>query len=50
MTGLTVHVPAGWTLDERDANLATAEQVGQVVVIRDAHGTITLHFARIRHT
>jgi len=50
MTGLTVHVPAGWTLDERDANLALAEQVGQAVIIRDAHGAITLHFARTRHT
>ena len=48
MTGLTAHVPAGWTLDERDAKLASAEQVGQVVVIRDAHGAITLHFARSR--
>jgi hypothetical protein len=50
MIGLTVHVPAGWTLDERDTNLASAEQVGQAVIIRDAHGAITLHFARTRHT
>jgi hypothetical protein len=50
MTGLTVHVPAGWRLDERDANFASAEQIGQAVIIWDAHGAVTLHFARTRQT
>jgi hypothetical protein len=50
MAGLTVHVPAGWTLAEHDAQLASAEQVGQAVIVREARGTITLHFSRSRQT
>ena len=48
MVGLTIHVPNGWTLDQRGASLISAEQVGQAVMLRDAHGTIILRFSRNR--
>jgi hypothetical protein len=48
MAGLTVQVPNGWTLDQRRASLTSAEQVGQAVMLRDAHGTIILRFSRNR--
>ena len=48
MAGLTMHIPKGWSLDTRDATRTSAEQVGQAVIIRDARGTITLHFSRSR--
>ncbi|HKN88369.1 MAG TPA: hypothetical protein VJV04_16000, partial [Nitrospiraceae bacterium] len=50
MAGLTVHIPKGWSLDTRDAKLASAEQVGHAVIVHDARGTITLHFSRSRQT
>ena len=50
MSGLAVHVPAGWRLDERDANRASAEQVGHAVIVHHARGTIMLRFSRSRQT
>jgi hypothetical protein len=44
MVGLTVQVPGGWALDERGTSLPSAEQVGQNVMLHDAHGTIILRF------
>jgi hypothetical protein len=44
--GLTIQVPHGWALDERNASPASAEQVGQTVMLRDAHGAIMLRFSR----
>jgi hypothetical protein len=48
MAGLTLHVPMGWILDQRGASLTAAEQVGQAVMLHDAHGTIMLSFSRNR--
>ena len=50
MAGLTLHVPAGWRLDTRDAKDASAQQVGQTVIVHDARGTITLRFSQSRRT
>ncbi|MBA2252550.1 MAG: hypothetical protein H0W13_07580 [Nitrospirales bacterium] len=50
MAGLTIQVPGGWTLEEPSASLPSAEQVGQTVTLRDAHGTIVLRFSKTRST
>ena len=48
IAGLTIQVPNGWALDDRSANLTSAEHVGQTVMLRDAHGTVMLRFSRMR--
>lgn len=48
IAGLTVEVPKGWTLDKSSVHLASIEQVGQAVMLQEAHGIIRMRFARTR--
>ena len=48
MAGLTIQVPEGWSLDERNGGPIPVEQVGQAVMLPDAHGTIMLRFSKNR--
>ena len=48
MEGLTVEVPPGWILDKPDAHLGSIEQIGQSVMVHEAHGTFKVTLRRPR--